>query len=107
QLQTLFFTPLYWFTQPWFRRARVITMADLFIDRFNSKSVASAYAIFNIMVALLTLGLGNYAAYSVVEAMVVKPEIQYTTVERDSVSSFQRLQVLKKLPLTTLGPLQQ
>ena len=23
QLQTLFFTPLFWFTQPWFRRARV------------------------------------------------------------------------------------
>ncbi len=70
QLQTLLFTPFYWFTQPWFRRARVITMADLFIDRFNSKAVASAYAIFNIMVALITLGVGNLGAYSVVEAMM-------------------------------------
>ena len=58
-LQTLFITPFFWFTQPWFRRARVITMADLFVDRFNSKAVASAYAAFNICVALLLLGGGN------------------------------------------------
>lgn len=70
QLQTLLFTPLFWFTQPWFRRARVITMADLFVERFNSKAVASAYAVFNIIVALITLGVGNLGAYSVVEAMM-------------------------------------
>src|SRR6476660_412994 len=27
-LQTLFITPFFWFIQPWFRRARVITMGD-------------------------------------------------------------------------------
>jgi Na+/proline symporter len=96
QLQTLFFTPFFWFTQPWFRRARVITMADLFLDRFNSKSVASAYALFNIMVALLTLGLGNLAGYSVVEAMLVKPETQLTDVERSSVRDYKELQALRQ-----------
>ena len=28
-LQTLFITPFFWFTQPWYGRSRVITMADL------------------------------------------------------------------------------
>ena len=58
-LQTLFITPLFWFTQPWFRRARVITMADLFVDRLDSKAVASAYAVFSVMIALILLGVGN------------------------------------------------
>lgn len=96
QLQTLFITPFFWFTQPWFRRARVITMADMFIDRFNSKSVASAYAVFNIMVALLTLGLGNFGGYSVVEAMMVKPEWQMTAPERQEVAGFHEYQQLLK-----------
>jgi Na+/proline symporter len=103
QLQTLFFTPLFWFTQPWYRRARVITMADLFMDRFNSKSVASAYAVFNVIVALLTLGLGNYAANSVVEAMLVKPESAYTSQELDQVTSYRRLQELRKMPAAQLS----
>ena len=43
--QTLFITPFFWFTQPWYRRSRLVTMADLFIDRFDSKPLASAYAV--------------------------------------------------------------
>ncbi|HVX84157.1 MAG TPA: hypothetical protein VH253_05015 [Phycisphaerae bacterium] len=95
QLQTLFFTPLCWFTQPWFRRARVITMADMFVDRFNSRSVAAAYAAFNVMVAVITLALGNLGGYSVVEAMMVKPQSAYTQAERLEVSNFNELQNLQ------------
>jgi Na+/proline symporter len=96
QLQTLLFTPFFWFTQPWFRRARLTTMADLFVDRFNSKSVASAYAIFNIIVALITLGLGNYAGYQVVDAMLIKPESALTSTELQSVRDFRELQTLRQ-----------
>ena len=49
-------------------------MADLFIDRFNSKAVASAYAAFNICVALLLLGGGTRGSFEVCSAMIVKPE---------------------------------
>jgi Na+/proline symporter len=104
QLQTLFFTPFFWFTQPWFRRARVITMADLFLDRFNSKAVASAYAMFNIMVALLVLGLGNLAGYSVVDAMLVKPYEQITDVQqKSSVDGYRALSELRKRDAATLS----
>src|SRR3954471_374739 len=84
-LQTLFITPFFWFTQPWFRRARVITMADLFVDRFNSKAVASAYALFSIMIALILLGVGNKGSYEVTAAMIVKPESAYTDRDRERV----------------------
>src|SRR3954470_606982 len=79
--QTLFITPFFWFTQPWYRRSRLVTMADLFIDRFNSKSLASAYAAFNILIALISLGTGNLAAYKVTAAMVVKEPATYTDAD--------------------------
>lgn len=93
--QTLFITPFFWFTQPWFRRARVVTMADLFVDRFGSKGLASAYAVFNIVIALILLGLGNLTAYKVTAAMVVKPESAYTAAEREQVNNFHEYRALK------------
>lgn len=107
QLQTLFFTPLFWFTQPWFRRARVITMADLFLDRFNSKSIASAYAAFNVIVALLLLGLGNLASFSVVDAMLVKRYEDLTPVQKESVDSYRELQTLRQREAATLNAPEQ
>src|SRR5262249_4338440 len=95
-LQTLFITPFYWFTQVWFRRARVITMADLFVDRFNSKSVASCYAAFNIIIALLQLGAGTKIGYELAAAMIEKPISAYTQADYDSVNQFKELQGLQK-----------
>ena len=57
-------------------------MGDLFVDRFNSKSLASAYAAFNIFMALFTMGMGNFFAYQVAQAMIVKPESAYTKEDR-------------------------
>src|SRR3954471_9246237 len=95
-LQTLFITPFFWFTQPWYRRARVITMADLFVDRFDSRAVAGAYAAFNVVVALLLLGVGNRGSYEVSAAMVTKPPAVYTADERTRVDGFHEYQQLKK-----------
>jgi solute:Na+ symporter, SSS family len=107
QLQTLLFTPLYWFTQPWFRRARVTTMADLFIDRFRSPACASAYALFNVMVALITLGLGNLGGYSVAEAMMVKDPQFHTQQEAAEVAGAQRLADLNKMDAASRTPAQK
>ena len=35
-LQTLFMNPYYWFMNLWFRRVRLVTVADLFEDRFGT-----------------------------------------------------------------------
>jgi Na+/proline symporter len=94
-LQTLFITLFFWFTQPWWRRARLITMGDLFVDRFNSKSLASAYAIFNIFMALYTMGMSNFISYQVARAMMVKPEAEYTDRDRQKISDYQEYQSLQ------------
>jgi solute:Na+ symporter, SSS family len=93
--QTLFITPFFWFTQPWYRRSRLVTMADLFIDRFDSKPLASAYAAFNILIALITLGMGNLAAYKVCSAMIVKAPAAYTAAEKQTVSDFEEYRRLR------------
>ncbi|HBF34850.1 TPA: transporter [Candidatus Sumerlaeota bacterium] len=94
--QTLFITPFYWFSNIWFRRVRLITMADLFQDRFNSRSLALAYVLFNVVMAPLSLGLGNVASYKVASAMIVKPTSAYTAEEKAMVDAFQEYQQLKK-----------
>jgi solute:Na+ symporter, SSS family len=95
-LQTLFITPFFWFTQPWYRRARVITMGDLFVDRFDSKAVAFAYAAFNVGVALLLLGIGNLGTYEVAAAMTHKPESAWSARDRASIEGFRELRSLQK-----------
>ncbi len=94
-LQTLFITPFFWFTQAYLRRARVTTMADLFLERFGSKAVASSYAGFNIYVVLLLLGMGSRTGYEVTSAMVVKAPSDYGQVEKAGISAFNEYVQLK------------
>lgn len=93
-LQTLFITPFFWFTQPWYRRARLLTMGDLFVDRFDNKSLASAYAAFNTFMGLFTISMGNFFAYNVAHAMIVKPPELYTTAERQHVADYNEYSAL-------------
>lgn len=94
-LQTLFITPFYWFSATWFRRVRLVTMADLFIERLNSKSLATAYVLFNIYVSLLLLGFGNVVSYKVAAAMMVKPAAEYSAEERVMVQDYTEYAGLK------------
>jgi len=93
-LQTLFMTPYYWFMNPWFRRARLTTVADLFEDRFGGRFLAMLYA--GCTVFLLTIGLGySYlVAFKMTEFMIVKPEAAYSVSERASVRDFQEFRKL-------------
>jgi len=93
--QTLFITPFFWFTQPWWRRARLITMGDLFVDRFDSNTLAGAYAAFNIFMALFNMGMGNFFAYQVARAMIVKPESAYTDQDRTQIAMYHEYLGLK------------
>lgn len=94
-LQTLFITPFYWFMTTWFRRVRLVTMADLFIDRFNSRTLATSYTLFNIVMALLGLGLGNMVAFKVASAMITKPPEIWTVAERQVVEGYGQFKELK------------
>ena len=94
-LQTLFITPFYWFSTTWFRRVRLVTMADLFVERLNSKALATAYVLFNIYISLLLLGYGNVVSYKVAAAMMVKPPAEYTPAEQLMVQEYSEYSGLK------------
>ena len=42
----LFVTPIYWISAVWYRRMRCLTLGDWFAERYQSKKMGVAYAIF-------------------------------------------------------------
>jgi len=88
-LQTLFMNPYYWFMNAWFRRVRLVTVADLFEDRFGSRGLARFYAGFQIFATVVVIiGFGNLVGYKVTASLLVKPEVRWTAEERTSVESY-------------------
>lgn len=69
-LHMIFINPYYWFMSTWFRRVRLITMADLFEDRFGSRSLARMYALFQVSVGVILIGFSNFTAYKICVAFV-------------------------------------
>lgn len=47
-LMWLFVTPLYWITGVWYRRMRHLTLGDWFVERYESRAMGAAYALFTI-----------------------------------------------------------
>lgn len=96
-LQTLFMTPYYWFMNVWFRRVRLVTVADLFEDRFGSKALARFYAIFQIVATVIVIiGFGNLVSYKVTASLLLKDEAKWTVVEKASVEGYLELQDLRQ-----------
>ncbi|QEG02245.1 Sodium/glucose cotransporter [Stieleria maiorica] len=48
-LMWLFVTPVYWITAVWYRRMRHLTLGDWFVERYESKALGAAYAVFAIV----------------------------------------------------------
>lgn len=98
----LFHTPFQWFIAAWQRRARYIGPGDMFLHRYESKFLAGLYAV----VLLVAVAYGNTFGFLVtgktLQAMMVKPEAEYTAQERASVEGFLRLKELRTLDYATL-----
>ena len=45
----LFVTPFYWITGVWYRRMRHLTLGDWFVERYESRLMGLAYAIFGLL----------------------------------------------------------
>lgn len=87
--QLIFLNPYYWFMNTWFRRVRLVTMADLFEDRLGSARLAMFYALFQIASAVfVVVGFGNLVTYKICAALVLKPEVSWTAEERASVEGY-------------------
>ncbi len=89
--QTIFMNPYYWFMNVWFRRVRLITMGELFEDRFGSRALGLFYSVFQMFVAILLIGFGSFTAYTITASLVTKPETEWTVTERRSVEGYYEL----------------
>lgn len=90
--QMIFLNPYYWFMFPWYRRARLTTMADIFQDRLGSRRLALFYASFQIVMAVaVSMAFGNLVSYKISAALVTKSEPAWTATEADSVNSYREL----------------
>ena len=54
----LFATPFYWFAGVWYRRMRHLTLGDWFVERYQSRGLGLAYAVFGISLLMAYLCLG-------------------------------------------------
>jgi Na+/proline symporter len=100
--------PYYWFMNLWFRRVRLVTVADLFEDRLGSRSLAKFYATFQIVASVvLTLGFGNLISYKVAASLVTKPESQWTAAERRSVEDYREMKTLERAAKAGALPAEQ
>jgi SSS family solute:Na+ symporter len=88
--------PYYWFLAGWFRRVRLITMAELFDERFKSKLMACIYAIVGIWLSVINIGITNKISLRTFQAMTVKPESKYTAQEKTQVQQYQEYYQLDK-----------
>jgi len=107
QYLVLFLTPFYWFTTAFFRRVRLVTIGDFFTERFKSRFLGGAFAVFTLFMALLGNGAGYMVAAKTMMALTPKPAEKYTVQEKQSVDLFNEYRALQaKADKTALGPVE-
>ncbi|MGA2916831.1 MAG: sodium:solute symporter family protein [Sedimentisphaerales bacterium] len=95
-LAPIFSGPYYWFIAGWFRRVRLITMAELFEERFKSKALAFIYAFVGIWLTIVLTGMSYKISLRTFQAMTVKPVEKCTVEEKQKMDMFQEYRQLDK-----------
>lgn len=95
QYLVLFLTPFYWFTTMLLRRVRLVTLGDLFTERFQSSGLGGLFAVFTLALAVVGGGASYMVAGKTMMALTPKPETEFTQAERESVEQFREYQELR------------
>jgi Na+/proline symporter len=95
--QTIFMNPYYWFMNVWFRRVRLVTVAELFEERLSSHNLSKIYALYQVAYVCLFIGWGNLVGYNVTASLLPKPESAWTVEERRQVEQYREFRGLEKL----------
>jgi len=96
QYLVLFLTPFYWFTTAFMRRCRVTTLGDFYTERFKSRFLGGAFAVFTLVMAFIGGGVSYMVAGKMIQALTPKDAAALTVAERQEVALFEEYQVLKK-----------
>ncbi len=67
----LFVTPFYWIVAVWYRRMRHITIGDWFEERYESKGLGAAYAVFALMFYMVFISI-LFSAISKVTSTLIE-----------------------------------
>ena len=93
--QTIFMNPYYWFMNVWFRRVRLVTVAELFEERLSSHNLSKIYALYMVCYVCLFVGWGNLVGYNVTASLLPKPEAAWTLEERQQVEQYRAFRALE------------
>ncbi len=104
QYLVLFITPFYWFQTLLFRRVRLTTIGDYFTERFQSRLLGGAFAIFILFVSIIGGGAGFMVAGKTFMAVTPKAEAEWTVDERERVLAFREFRELSDRLETGLVP---
>ena len=88
--------PYYWFIAGWFRRVRLITMAELFDERFKSKFLSVFYAFVGIWLTIILAGMSYIITLRTFQAMTVKPIAECSAAEIQKMNLYKEYQQLDK-----------
>ena len=94
-LNYLFVTPFYWFIGLWYRRYRMLTMGDFFVERYRSKPMGGMYAIFGLFFFIVWLSVGFSAASKTIIALTPIPYEQLSTGQQQQVDQFKKMRELE------------
>jgi SSS family solute:Na+ symporter len=95
QYLVLFLTPFYWFTTMLFRRSRLMTMGELFTERFDSRFLGGAFAAFTLTMNVIGGGAAYMVAGKTMMALTPKPAERYSAQERTRVAQFREYRALE------------
>jgi solute:Na+ symporter, SSS family len=102
---TLFITPFYWFIAVLQKRTRYVGPGDMYLHRFESKGLGMLFAAYTLLIAVYGGAFALVITGKTLQAMMVKPETEYTVQEAQSVREFNRYQEL--LTRQSVAPLGQ
>lgn len=103
QYLVLFLTPFYWFIATLYRRARIVTLSDFFVERFRSPFLAALFASFTLVMAIVGGAVSFVITGKTIAALLLKPEAAWTAEERRQVELFTEYQRLRQRPLEELS----
>lgn len=91
----LFITPFYWFSAVLQRRARYMAPGDIYEHRFQSKFLSGLFAVYLLLTAIYGSSIGYLITGKTMQAVMVKPEAEYTANEKQAVFAFRELRTIE------------
>lgn len=102
-LLSIFSTPLYWLTSPWYRRLRLMTLAEFFEERYESKKMGMLYAVMGTVGLMAIVSIGISAMSKTVIALTPKPYEELTITEQVEQGYAQEMMVLEQADFSALS----